>query len=862
MNTKLSPQELELMAGLIKIKPCEACEFGQSKYVSVNNATPVGGSNPKIVVVSGHHLSDDSRKAIGKIFYKRGYTTSDIRYIPLIRCIMGAPGFDDKGKKTLKTCSEYAIAEIFKLAPRGVFCLGDTGSIILGLEGAKKYNGEPMTSDMLPDTVFVCSQKDPMGKLVREDIDTLCDAVDGTYKEKYAAVILEDIEQAERLAAGIIASGKPFSFDFETSILFNDKFAPQSAVLGLGIAYNEAVGLYFPLNHSESNFSEKYPELNRRMVAVIKSLLLSQNEKYAHNAVYDCLVAYSAFDGLRVRNLKADTMLQHHLINPTRGQQSLKYLSSKYFKYGAYDVEIDKIMKSLPVKDRSYGKVPQDVLGKYCAIDAIVCYRLKHLFDEMLDEKGLTYLFETLSMPACELVLDLKLRGFLVDTEKKKEITAYYEDQCVILKHDLRKLSEDVGFNPSSPKQVGQIIYDKYGLPTIKSTASGAPSTDEDTLKKLRGRATGNARKFIDTLLAFRKASKTLGTYLEGLEEHIASDNRIYTDYMIIGTETGRWSSSNPNLANIPADYGVEDGMKIKNIFVAPEGFAFLQADYSQIELRNLANESLDPKLIEVFNNGEDPHMSTAQGIFALPREQITSSMRKLGKTSNFALVYGASEWRLAQTILKDEDLTDEQILLAANAMNIRTGNLKAPLGPKQRERLMLDMCKIIIKKFYETYTRVGEWQEERRTETLNTRIIRTASGRIRTIEQKEQTGGYQAQIENQAVNTPIQGCSADCLVYAMVEINRRLKAGGYESYVIGQVYDSIMAYVKNEEIPEVAKIILEVMKTEPEKHIQREDGSPYFKVKLDVDLEVGPNWGNLMSIKEYYDLIGVDYNE
>lgn len=291
-------------------------------------------------------------------------------------------------------------------------------------------------------------------------------------------------------------------------------------------------------------------------------------------------------------------------------------------------------------------------------------------------------------------------------------------------------------------------------------------------------------------------------------------------------------------MQNIPSEFDdVPKDKKIKSIFVAPEGFKLLCADYSQIELRNLANVTEDEGIISAFNSGVDLHRQTASNIFGKPLDQVSSGERKMGKTANFGIVYGAGKFRLANEIDEKAGLSDRDVELALK-------NLGLPAG-KDRLDSLINIAEKIRTMIFSAWPQVAQWQKQTINDCKQTGYVYTPFGRIRYLPlPKRPTDGQKIHMSNQAINTPIQSVSSDCLLLAMVALNEWLKEKKCKTHIIGQVHDSIIMYVENSELDSVLRITKKIMEEEPSKFLPA-----FFRVPLVVDIEVGDNWADMQEI-------------
>jgi DNA polymerase-1 len=454
-------------------------------------------------------------------------------------------------------------------------------------------------------------------------------------------------------------------------------------------------------------------------------------------------------------------------------------------------------------------------------------------------------------MPSHDLMFELRTRPWYVDDKKVKELKDYYnkklkEVEKVIANNKFVLEHCNGDLNPASPKQMQMLIYEKMNIPIVSKTKTNKPSTDKEALTKIHNKfknsklSTKDAKEkfeLFDALLKWRVYKKQVSTYLDGLDKHIVN-GQIFTEYLIHGTETARLSSRKPNMQNIPSEFDdIPKDKKIKSIFVAPPGYKIVCADYSQIELRNLGNTTCDTALIDAFNSGVDLHLQTASNIFGKPIEQVKPGERKMGKTANFGIVYGAGKYRLANEIDEKAGLSDEEVFSAAKNLGVYNSN-------KNRNETLIDIAESIREIIYNSWPEVRQWQKTTISDTKRQGYVYTPFGRVRYLPLPVRpSDGQKIHQANQAINTPIQSVSSDCLLLAMISLNNKLK--GMKSYIVGQVHDSIILYVHNDEYSKVLHEVKTTMEQEPKKFMPK-----FFKIPMIADIESGEVWSSLEPVK------------
>ena len=593
----------------------------------------------------------------------------------------------------------------------------------------------------------------------------------------------------EAALAGLVeklAKAPGIAFDVETTAI-----DPMRAELvGLALSPAEGEGYYVPVGHSEGT---QLPwELVRRKLAPI--LEDERIPKYAHHAKYDMILL--ARNGITVRGLDFDTMVAGWLVDPAGRHVNLKDLAWKHL-----GVEMTPI-EDLIGKGRSQitmDLVPISKVTPYAAADVDMTYRLVGVLRKKLAELGLEKLFYEVEMPLIPVLMDMEMTGVKLDVDFLNRMSKELSQRLAELEQEIFRW---VGypFNVNSSRQLSEALFGKLGISAqgIPKTKSGHYSTSADVLEKLRGR-----HPVVELLLEHRHLAKIKSTYVDALPRMVNPETgRVHTSYNQTGTVTGRLSSSEPNLQNIPTRTDV--GKAVRKAFVAEDGWLLLSADYSQVELRILAHISGDEGLLEAFRRGEDIHASTAAAVLGIPIEQVTPDMRRLAKTVNFGIIYGMSAYGLAE----------------------QTG-----LTPEEAARF--------IRNYFARYPRVKQYVESTKAKARREGYVETLLGRRRYFPELSPDSkahhNVKAAAERMAINAPIQGTAADIIKIAMVRLHRALKENDLRSRIILQVHDELVLEVPEGELERAAPLAKEVM-----------EGAYELKAPLKVDLEVGKNWGEL----------------
>ncbi len=425
----------------------------------------------------------------------------------------------------------------------------------------------------------------------------------------------------------------------------------------------------------------------------------------------------------------------------------------------------------------------------YACYNAYVAHASAPRLKKQLLEEGMLQLFQDIEMPLIYTLYDMQQRGIRVNKEALKEYGDQLEAGIISLEKQIYEQVDEV-FNINSPKQLGVILFEKLRLPFARKTKTGY-STSADILEKLR-----SEHPVITMILEYRQLTKLKSTYADGLAAYIREDGRIHGKFHQTITATGRISSTDPNLQNIPIR--MELGRKIRKVFIPEEDYVFLDADYSQIELRVLAHMSGDEKLINAYKEAKDIHRITASEVFHTPFDEVTPLQRSNAKAVNFGIIYGISSFGLGQDL------------------NITR---------KEAERF--------IDKYFKTYPKIKEFLDRLVAEAKEKGYSTTIFGRRRPIPELSSSNFMQRSFgERVAMNSPIQGTAADIIKIAMNRVNQRLKNNNMHSRLILQVHDELLVEAHKDEIEEVKRIMTEEM-----------TGAAKLDVPLEAEVKIGSNW-------------------
>ena len=574
----------------------------------------------------------------------------------------------------------------------------------------------------------------------------------------------------------IILTKDIFSLDTETT----GTDAMTAELVGMSFSYEENQAFYVPVPQNRDEA--------QKIVDKFKPLFENENSlKVGQNIKYDMIVL--ANYGVTIKGKMFDTMIAHYVLQPEL-HHGMDYLAEVYLKYDT--IKIEELIGAKGKNQRNMRDLSPTDIYKYACEDADVTLKLKNILEKELESNGVKELFEEIEMPLVPVLAYMEKNGVRIDTEALKETSKHFTIRMREIEEEIYKLA-GMEFNVSSPKQVGEVLFDRLKIvEKAKKTKTGQYVTSEEVLESLKGK-----HQIVEKILDYRGLKKLLSTYIDTLPELInPKTGRIHTSFNQTVTATGRLSSSNPNLQNIPIRN--EDGKEIRKAFIPDDGCEFFSADYSQIELRIMAHLSGDKNMIEAFKEEQDIHAATAAKIYKIDINEVTREQRSKAKTANFGIIYGISVFGLA-------------------------------------ERLNVDRkeAKELIDGYFENYPQVKAYMDE---------SIRTAreKGYIETIFKRKRylpdinsrnavVRGY---AERNAINAPIQGSAADIIKVAMVRIYKRFVEEGIKSKMILQVHDELNFSVLSEEKEKVQQIVISEM-----------EAAYKMKVPLLADCGWGQNW-------------------
>ena len=552
----------------------------------------------------------------------------------------------------------------------------------------------------------------------------------------------------------------------------------------------ELVGMSFSDTENQAYYVPVPAEREEALKIVNEFRPLYENEtsmKVGQNIKYDILVLQNY--GMEVKGELFDTMIAHYVLQPEL-RHNMDYLAEIYLHYQT--IHIDELIGPRGKNQKNMRDLPPEEVYKYACEDADVTLKLKNVLEEELKKQGVEHLFYEIEMPLVRVLANLESNGVRIDTEALKQTSEHFTVRLQEIEKEIYELAEET-FNIASPKQVGEILFDKLKITDkAKKTKTGQYVTSEEVLESLR-----NKHEIIGKILEYRGLKKLLGTYIDALPLLInPRTGRIHTSFNQAVTATGRLSSSNPNLQNIPIRD--EDGKEIRKAFIPDDGCEFFSADYSQIELRIMAHLSEDKNMIDAFLSGYDIHAATAAKIYKVDIKDVTSDMRRKAKTANFGIIYGISIFGLAERMNVDRKEAKE-----------------------------------LIDGYFETYPQVREYMDKSIQIAREQGYVETIFHRKRFLPDiNSRNATVRGYAERNAINAPIQGSAADIIKVAMARIYKRFQSNNLKAKMILQVHDELNFSVPEAEKEFVQQIVIEEMERAYRMH-----------VPLRADCGWGKNW-------------------
>lgn len=585
-----------------------------------------------------------------------------------------------------------------------------------------------------------------------------------------------DGQMGRKLLFGNLLKQTDVSFTLETT----DLDALSAELVGISFSYEKGKGYYIPFN---SDFKQTQ-EILEEFRPFFESLTIL---KIGHNLKYDYKVLHKY--GIQPKGISFDTMIAHYLLNPDM-RHSLEILTETYLNYKK--ISIEELIGKKGKNQKTFAQIDVEIQKDFSIEKSDLVLQLKSFLAPQLPDVNADKLFEEIEMPLLEVLSDMEMEGIRLDTVVLKEQSDKINQYIEVLEEKIFQDADEV-FNLNSPKQLGEILFEKLKIdPKAKKTRTGQFKTGEEVLSKLRDK-----HPIVNDILEYRGLQKLRSTYVDTLPNEVRQETlRIHTTFIQTTAATGRLASINPNLQNIPIRS--EQGREIRKAFVArDENHVLVSADYSQIELRIIAELSKDPSMLEAFQKGEDIHQSTAAKVFEVELNEVTREQRNQAKTVNFGIIYGVSAFGLSeQTGLSRKD------------------------------------SKELIEAYYENFPVLKKYIESQIELAREMGFVETIFGRRRYLKDiNSRNHVVKSHAERNAVNAPIQGSAADIIKIAMIQLNQELKEN-FKTKMLLQIHDELIFDVPRDELERVKPVIKNIMESAAE-----------LSVPLTVDIGVGENW-------------------
>ena len=567
------------------------------------------------------------------------------------------------------------------------------------------------------------------------------------------------------------------AFDTETEGLN----ALETDIVGISFSWQKGIGYYLPIKNNKS--------VHEKSFEILKPFFESTEIiKVGHNIKFDIQVLHKY--NVKVSSPIYDTMVAHYLIKPDM-RHNLDTLSESYLNYSP--ISIESLIGKKGKNQISMRDVSIDKITDYASEDADITLQLKSIFDKEIEVNNLGKIFYDIEIPMINVLSEMETEGIKIDISFLEKLDKEFEEDLEKLKKEIFKKSGEE-FNLNSPKQLGEILFDKLKLVSKpKKTKTGQYSTSEEVLSSL-----ANDHKIIEDILEWRSLDKLQNTYVKSLPNEVSSlTNRVHSSFNQTVTTTGRLSSNNPNLQNIPIR--TANGQKIRRAFIPRDSdYILMAADYSQIELRVIASMSNEENMIDAFVNNQDIHTMTASKIYNVDPENVTREQRGNAKTVNFGIIYGVSAFGLSQ----QTDLNRSE-------------------------------SKVMIDNYFLNYPGLKKYMSDQIDFARNNGYVETIMGRRRYLQNiNSQNNMLRSGAERNAINAPIQGSAADIIKIAMININSELKKQSLKSKMLLQVHDELVFDVHKSEKDQIKDIVKTTM-----------ESAVKLKVPLKIDLEFGKNW-------------------
>jgi DNA polymerase-1 len=510
-------------------------------------------------------------------------------------------------------------------------------------------------------------------------------------------------------------------------------------------------------------------------------------KKVGQNIKYDILELRNY--NVRVKGALFDTMVAHYLLNPEL-RHGMDYMAETYLNYKT--IHIEDLIGPKGKNQKNMRDVEISIVAEYAAEDADITLKLKNILKEEIKNNNLTTLFYEIECPLIYVLADMEWTGVRLDLKALEELSCQYSDELKKIEKEIIEMA-GVDFNINSPKQIGEVLFDRLKIvDKPKKTKTGQYKTGEEELEKIRSK-----HPIISKILEQRGVKKLLTTYIDAFPLLVnPKTGKVHTSFNQTVAATGRLSSTDPNLQNIPIRD--ERGKELRRVFIPDDGCLFVSSDYSQIELRIMAHLSGDENMIEAFNKGQDIHAATASKIFKIPIEEVDQDMRRKAKTANFGIIYGIT-----------------------------------PFGLSERLTIPRTEAKELIDDYFSTFSGVKKYMENSIEKAREHGYVETVYGRKRYLPDiSSRNATVRGFAERNAINAPIQGSAADIIKVAMVKIHKRLEQDNKKSKMIMQVHDELNFNVVPEELDYIREMVVEEM-----------ENSYHMNVQLKTEIGVGENW-------------------
>lgn len=793
------------------MKQCNICGFNCK-----NNVGTYIGNNAKVLFLfeSPTFQADlDNRITAGPVMelFKQylinaGISFDDIAITYMVHCFSGTPNKDHEFKLTnnpvkktyYENCRHYLNDVLKEVQPKLVVCVGDRPTkYFLGDTKAKLFN------------VYGAIVKSPL-----YNVDTFCimDMYTLYMKTQYRCYGTKSFEFIKNFIDGIQPTMLPTNCTIVTDkgtlnhmldrLLKSPKTAVDIETSGLNFLEDKIVGSGFALNKEESFYIPLYkydekliPYWDQSTEDEIKSDLhkffTNETLKIAYNGQFDFKFIRKYLGLKRINNASFDVMLASHLLNENlNGMRTLKLLSILFTDMGGYEsVLYNWLRENKITKDNMY-QAPVEILGKYCCLDTLATYRLYSKFDIQLEREGLLHLFNTLTMPLQKVLMDVEYDGVQVDIVHLQALESTNKKMLENQLSIIRGKVGDPNFNVNSTQQLADLLFNKLGCKVVRTTATGAPATDKATIEKYAKKHT-----VLQDILDYKKKRTETSTFLTGMKALLDKNNKVHTSYLLHGTDSGRLSSTNPNLQNIPREKNV------KNLYIPEPGKVMIQCDLSQGEFNAWASYAQDEKMLNDIRNGLDIHRTVASKVWKLKPEEVTKELRTFAKRVVFGLMYGISIEGAAKLVGCSE----------AEAQRIQTT-------------------------FFGMYPKAAAWLKNIPVVARAKGYLTTVFGRKRRLSHlfAHPLSGMRNYAARVSSNFPMQSTVADITARNMINLKPYLDSVGAQ--IILTVHDSIIVQCDKAIAKEVSEEMMKIV-TQP---------VPNYHGIIRCDIEVGSAWGHL----------------